>query len=158
MTDDRRSAQRFIDTRVRWHCCRSPDLPRDSSGSARSSFSTCTALPAPRGLRQHRCRWRQVFRITGRPAAFMLAASRCRLWPPERPPLAPIRSLAEFQPVIDELLVYLMPENYLEYLRLKLHRLSAPVRFRRSRNIRLQMIANWYSRAWEAALSVFPVR
>ena len=87
----------------------------------------------------------------------MLAASRCRLWPRDLPPLAPIRSLAELQPVINELLVYLMPENYLEYF-LKLHRLSAPVRFRRSRNIRLQMIANWYSRAWEAALSVFPVR
>src|ERR1039458_347215 len=35
----------------------------------------------------------------------------------------------EFTQVIDERRVYRMPENSLEYLRLKLHRLSAPVFF-----------------------------
>jgi hypothetical protein len=39
--------------------------------------------------------------------------------------LPAIRSLAYFQPVIDELLVHPMPDNYLEYLRLKLNRFAA---------------------------------
>jgi len=40
------------------------------------------------------------------------------------PPLSPIRSLAYFQPVIDELLSHPPPDNYLDYLRLKLSRLA----------------------------------
>jgi hypothetical protein len=44
--------------------------------------------------------------------------------PADGPPLSPIRSLAYFLPVIDELLPHPAPDNYLEYLRLKLHRLA----------------------------------
>jgi hypothetical protein len=36
------------------------------------------------------------------------------------PPLSPIRSLAYFRPVIDELRAHPAPESYLDYLRLKL--------------------------------------
>jgi hypothetical protein len=39
--------------------------------------------------------------------------------------LSPIRSLAYFQPVIDELLAHPMPDKYLEYLRLKLRQIAA---------------------------------
>jgi hypothetical protein len=40
-------------------------------------------------------------------------------------PAAVTASLAYFQPLIDELLVHPMPDNYLEYLRLKLNRIAA---------------------------------
>ena len=40
--------------------------------------------------------------------------------PPDVPPLPRIRSLAYFQPVIDELLENPAPDCYLHYLRLKL--------------------------------------
>jgi hypothetical protein len=39
------------------------------------------------------------------------------------PPLSPIRSLAYFLPAIEELLADPSPDNYLEYLRLKLNRI-----------------------------------
>ena len=57
-------------------------------------------------------------------SALLLASLRRLIRPADLPPLSPIRSLAYFQPVIDELLVNPMPENYLEYLRLKLNRLA----------------------------------
>ena len=44
--------------------------------------------------------------------------------PADGPPLSPIRSLAYSLPVIDELLAHPAPENYLEYLRLKLRRMA----------------------------------
>ncbi len=58
-------------------------------------------------------------------SALLLASLRRLVRPADLPPLPPIRSLAYFQPVMDELLVNPMPENYLEYLRLKLNRISA---------------------------------
>jgi hypothetical protein len=39
--------------------------------------------------------------------------------PPDVPPLPRIRSLAYFQPVIEELLESPVPDGYLQYLRLK---------------------------------------
>jgi len=57
-------------------------------------------------------------------SALLLASLRRLVRPVDLPPLPPIRSLAYFQPVIDELLVHPMPENYLEYLRLKLNRFA----------------------------------
>jgi hypothetical protein len=54
-----------------------------------------------------------------------LASLRRLIRPADLPPLPAIRSLAYFQPVIDELLVHPMPDNYLEYLRLKLNRFAA---------------------------------
>jgi hypothetical protein len=44
--------------------------------------------------------------------------------PADLPPLPPIRSLAYFQPVIDELLAQPMPDHCLEYLRSKLNRIA----------------------------------
>jgi hypothetical protein len=40
-------------------------------------------------------------------------------------PLSPIPSLAHFGPVIDELRTHPAPENYLDYLCLKLHQAAA---------------------------------
>jgi hypothetical protein len=53
-------------------------------------------------------------------SAFLLASLRRLVRPREAPPLSPIRSLAYFQPVIEELLANPAPDNYLEYLRQKL--------------------------------------
>jgi hypothetical protein len=58
-------------------------------------------------------------------SAFLLASLRRLLRPADVPPLSPIRSLAYFQPVIAELLSNPAPENYLEYLRSKLHRIAS---------------------------------
>ena len=57
-------------------------------------------------------------------SALLLASLRRLIRPADLPPLPAIRSLAYFQPVIDELLVHPMPDNYLEYLRLKLNRFA----------------------------------
>ena len=57
-------------------------------------------------------------------SALLLASLRRLVRPADVPPLPPIRSLAYFQPVIDELLANPLPDNYLEYLRLKLRRMA----------------------------------
>ena len=57
-------------------------------------------------------------------SAMLLASLRRLVRPADLPPLPPIRSLAYFQPVIEELLVHPMPDNYLDYLRLKLDRIA----------------------------------
>jgi len=57
-------------------------------------------------------------------SAFLLASIRRLARPAEAPALSPIRSLAYFQPVIEELLSNPAPENYLEYLRLKLRQMT----------------------------------
>jgi hypothetical protein len=58
-------------------------------------------------------------------SALLLASLRRLVRPADGPPLSPIRSLAYFQPVIDELLAHPMPDKYLEYLRLKLRQIAA---------------------------------
>jgi hypothetical protein len=52
-------------------------------------------------------------------AALLLASLR-RIRPPGVTPLPRIRSLAYFQPVIEELLENPVPEGYVQYLRVKL--------------------------------------
>ena len=52
--------------------------------------------------------------------ALLLACLRRNTRPAQMPPLPRIRSLAYFQPVIDELLENPAPEGYLQYLRFKL--------------------------------------
>jgi hypothetical protein len=52
--------------------------------------------------------------------ALLLGSLRRLIRPPDSPHLAPIRSLAYFRPVIEELQENPAPENYREYLRLKL--------------------------------------
>jgi hypothetical protein len=56
--------------------------------------------------------------------ALLLASLRRLIRPADVPPLPPIRSLAYFQPVIDELLDNPAPDNYLQYLRLKMRRIA----------------------------------
>jgi hypothetical protein len=58
-------------------------------------------------------------------SALLLASLRRLVRPADGPPLSPIRSLAYFQPVIDELLSHRPPDNYLEYLRLRLRQMAA---------------------------------
>lgn len=57
-------------------------------------------------------------------SALLLASLRRLVRPADVPPLSPIRSLAYFQPVIEELLAHPLPDNYLAYLRLKLRRVA----------------------------------
>jgi hypothetical protein len=52
--------------------------------------------------------------------ALLLASLRRLIRPRDVPPLPRIRSLAYFQPVIDELLENPAPHGYLQYLRFKL--------------------------------------
>ncbi|MBV8896927.1 MAG: hypothetical protein JO051_10485 [Acidobacteriaceae bacterium] len=54
--------------------------------------------------------------------ALLLASLRRLARPAEAPPLSPIRSLAYFKPVIEELRTHPAHESYLEYLRLKMRR------------------------------------
>jgi hypothetical protein len=61
-------------------------------------------------------------------SAFLLASVRRLARPADVPALSPIRSLAYFQPVIEELLSSPAPKNYMEYLRLKLQQMTGPNR------------------------------
>jgi hypothetical protein len=55
--------------------------------------------------------------------ALLLACLRRAVRPTDVPPLPRIRSLAYFQPVIEELRQHPAPSGYLQYLRLKLRRI-----------------------------------
>jgi hypothetical protein len=57
-------------------------------------------------------------------SAFLLASVRRLARPADFPTLSPIRSLAYFVPVIEELLSNPAPEHYMEYLRLKLQQIT----------------------------------
>jgi hypothetical protein len=59
--------------------------------------------------------------------ALLLGSLRRLIRPEDAPRLAPIRSLAYFRPVIEELLENLAPENYRDYLRLKLRQATKAV-------------------------------
>ena len=58
-------------------------------------------------------------------SALLLATLRRLIRPADLPPLPPIRSLAYFQPVIEELQQQPLPESYLDYLRRKFQRATA---------------------------------
>jgi len=55
--------------------------------------------------------------------ALVLAATRRLLRPADAPPLGPIRSLAYFLPVIEEVLELRVTPDYFQYLRSKLKRI-----------------------------------
>ena len=57
-------------------------------------------------------------------SAFLLVSLRRLTRSPDMPPLTPIRSLAYFFPVIQELLDHPIPDDYVEYLRRKVALLS----------------------------------
>jgi hypothetical protein len=59
-------------------------------------------------------------------SALLLASLRRLLRDDALPPLAPIRSLAYFHPVIAELQQQHLPDGYLNYLRLKFQKVAAP--------------------------------
>ena len=59
-------------------------------------------------------------------SALLLGTLRRLARPPELPPLPQIRSLAYFLPVIAELQRKPLPDGYLDYLRIKLRRMSQP--------------------------------
>ena len=59
--------------------------------------------------------------------ALVLAATRRLLRPPDAPPLGPIRSLAYFLPVIEEVRELRVSPDYFQYLRRKLERIP-PIR------------------------------
>jgi len=52
-------------------------------------------------------------------AALLLATARRLCRPRDRPPLPPVRSLAYYMPVLEELLAQRLPPGYLNYLRSK---------------------------------------
>jgi hypothetical protein len=56
--------------------------------------------------------------------ALLLGSLRRLIRPADAPRLSPIRSLAYFRPVIQELCDHPAPENYREYLRLKLRQVA----------------------------------
>lgn len=59
-------------------------------------------------------------------SALLLGSLRRLARPCDLPPLQPVRSLAYFLPVVDELLAQQpLPEGYLSYLKLKLERFSS---------------------------------
>ena len=57
--------------------------------------------------------------------ALLLGSLRRLVRPAEAPRLSPIRSLAYFRPLIDELREHPAPESYLHYLRLKFRQAAA---------------------------------
>ena len=57
-------------------------------------------------------------------SALLLGSLRRLTRPADLPPLPPIRSLAYFQPVINELLENPQPDKYREYLRTKMRRIA----------------------------------
>ena len=58
--------------------------------------------------------------------AFLLAATRRLMRPADAPPLSPIRSLAYFLPVIEEVIGLRVSPDYFQYLRHKLARIAPP--------------------------------
>jgi hypothetical protein len=66
--------------------------------------------------------------------ALLLGSLRRLIRLADAPPLSPIRSLAYFRPVIEELRAHPAPESYLDYLRLKLRQAAAtlPANFQKS--------------------------
>ena len=59
-------------------------------------------------------------------SALLLASLRRLVRNSDLPPLAPIRSLAYFQPVITELQQQSVPNGYLDYLRAKFQKIAGP--------------------------------
>jgi hypothetical protein len=57
-------------------------------------------------------------------AALLLGSLRRLLRPADAPPLAPVRSLAYFRPVVEELRGHPAPDGYRDYLRLKLRKVG----------------------------------
>jgi hypothetical protein len=81
--------------------------------------------PGPQDQSTARRLYQQGVPLSLAECALLLASLRRLVRDGDLPPLAPIRSLAYFQPVISELQLQPLPEGYLDYLRLKFQKLSA---------------------------------
>ena len=105
-------------------------MPNDLETYRQTLLDLYLRLPdTPRRLSRHDLRlvqqlWERQIPLTTVETAFLLASSRRAARRPNAMPLAHIRSLHYFIPVIEELLAQAVPESYLAYLRSKvpLHR------------------------------------
>ena len=104
--------------------------PADSRGYVAKIIACYLELPetpVSATLQDHRLarRWHDLgVPLELAESALLLASLRRLIRPADLPALSPVRSLAYFQPVVDELQVQPMPANYLDYLRLKLNRIA----------------------------------
>jgi len=78
---------------------------------------TAARRPSPSDRRLAEQLFDQGIPLTTVEAAFLLAIARRGARPPELPPLPPVRSLAYFLPVVEELRSSLPDLRYLAYLR-----------------------------------------
>ena len=82
--------------------------------------------PTPQDQSVARKLYQQNVPLSLAEGALLLASLRRLVRSSDLPPLAPIRSLAYFQPVITELQLQTLPDGYLDYLRLKFQKMAAP--------------------------------
>lgn len=112
-----------------------PPLPRDQYVTWVLRLYVELPETPPRASGQDQQQARRLF-ARGVPCetvetALLLATLRRRLRPSHAPPLPAIRSLAYFQPVIEELLQHPARRGYLDYLRRKVNSLGCPASQRR---------------------------
>jgi hypothetical protein len=100
--------------------CRNRFLKRSSSGETWDRRVRRASVP---DQRQARIWCHRGVPLPVVETALLLACLRRLARPSDVPPLPRIRSLAYFEPIIDELLAQPTPGGYLEYLRLKLRRI-----------------------------------
>lgn len=82
--------------------------------------------PSPQDQAVARKLYQQNVPLSVAEGALLLASLRGLVRSSGMPPLAPIRSLAYFQPVITELQQQTLPDGYLDYLRLKFQKIASP--------------------------------
>lgn len=82
--------------------------------------------PSPQDQSVARTLYQQNVPLSLAEGALLLASLRRLVRRNGLPPLAPIRSLAYFQPVITELQRQNLPDGYLDYLRLKFQKIAVP--------------------------------
>jgi len=80
--------------------------------------------PGPQDQSTARRLYHQGVPLSLAEAALLLASLRRWIRDSDLPPLAPIRSLAYFQPVITELQQQPLPDGYLDYLRSKFQKVA----------------------------------
>lgn len=94
----------YIETLLRLYL----DLPETPSQASPSDIRLAHQL------------FQQQIPLAGVEAALLLACSRRLFRDPSLPPLSPIRSLNYFLPVIREISLTPLPQDYIQYLRFKL--------------------------------------
>jgi hypothetical protein len=82
--------------------------------------------PGPQDQATARRLYQQGVSFSLAETALLLGTLRRLVRNSDLPPLAPIRSLAYFQPVITELQQQSLPNGYLDYLRAKFQKIAGP--------------------------------